>query len=639
MTAETLTGSVAAETRRALRDAALAYAARGWRVFPLHTAHDGQCSCGSAKCSSPGKHPRTPRGFKDASTDALMIRRWWRDWPDANVGIATGGMAGIVVLDVDGPSGARTLKDNGGAPPTPQVKTGKGAHFYFRHPGHPVACSAGKLPGIDVRGDGGYVVAPPSIHVFGHAYVWLVDPNTELAEPPGWLMALAGASKAPRSRSKATPVRGISEGARNDTLYRLGRSLHARDAATGTIRAALHAENRARCRPPLADREVDAIAAHVATQADRDDFTSAPDAADDDAEVPDVADESTDEEELFSEPVSALLEGKLPAIRWFVKPMLAVGNSGFIGAEPKVGKSWLGLDLARCVASGVDFLGYHVPKARRVLYIQEEDSRRRVSSRLRRLVKGAGDSPPTDEMLRVIVRRGFRIDQPNFQKSLRQELSEFQPALVVVDVFNSVHTKDELNQQQMTEVLRAFTRLNRKYGCAFLLLHHFRKASPMPGRAPRGGQMLRGSSALHGWSENSLYLTPSGERSFYVEVESKDASCESFEVEIVDDEDGGVRLESGPIFPTSAKAAEKDWASVVKLFDKKQTVAVSDVAKAIDRTKKTAQGRLKKWVEQGRLEEECLDSGGPNGTFIYRVVKSTEESPEGGIAKGKKGGE
>src|SRR6266536_5019093 len=84
------------------RDAALAYAKKGWHVLPLHTP-DSQapCSCLKANCDSIGKHPRTMHGLKDATTDETAIRRWWDMWPKANVGIVTGRVSGFVVLDVD----------------------------------------------------------------------------------------------------------------------------------------------------------------------------------------------------------------------------------------------------------------------------------------------------------------------------------------------------------------------------------------------------------------------------------------------------------------------------------------------------------------------------------------------------------
>lgn len=68
-----------------LLDSALVYAARGWRVFPAHTVADGRCSCGEDDCASPGKHPRTQHGVKNATRKASQIRQWWTRWPDANV--------------------------------------------------------------------------------------------------------------------------------------------------------------------------------------------------------------------------------------------------------------------------------------------------------------------------------------------------------------------------------------------------------------------------------------------------------------------------------------------------------------------------------------------------------------------------
>ena len=83
------------------RGAALEYAQRGWHVLPLHSIRNGRCSCGKAECESPGKHPRTTSGLKDATTDPEQIRAWWETWPAANVGTRTGAEAGIFALDLD----------------------------------------------------------------------------------------------------------------------------------------------------------------------------------------------------------------------------------------------------------------------------------------------------------------------------------------------------------------------------------------------------------------------------------------------------------------------------------------------------------------------------------------------------------
>lgn len=164
-----------------LLSAALDYARRGWAVLPLHSAGPGGCSCRRRKCASAGKHPRTRRGVKNATTDEETIRLWWYRWPNANVGIATGKKSGLVVLDVDprhgGDESLRELfSGRGTIPKTPTVKTGGGGlHLYFEHPGERVKGRVGVMPGLDVRADGNYVVAPPSLHVCGEVYSW--DPE------------------------------------------------------------------------------------------------------------------------------------------------------------------------------------------------------------------------------------------------------------------------------------------------------------------------------------------------------------------------------------------------------------------------------------------------------------------------------
>ena len=80
---------------------ALAYARQGWPVFPIHTPTDYHCSCGTPKCKDIGKHPRTPHGWKDATTDEAMIRHWWTRWPQANIGGSTGAVSGFIGLDID----------------------------------------------------------------------------------------------------------------------------------------------------------------------------------------------------------------------------------------------------------------------------------------------------------------------------------------------------------------------------------------------------------------------------------------------------------------------------------------------------------------------------------------------------------
>src|SRR5262245_23577095 len=156
---------------------ALYYTSRGWRVFPLHTVAAGRCACGDPNCSSPGAHPRKQHGEKDASDDPEQVRAWWAQWPDANVGIATGAISGLVVIVIDPLKGgeesfAKLQQELPSAfVQLLKVRTGSGgAHLYFQHPGGHVPCRTNVRPGIDVKTDDGYVVAPPSLDVNGVRY-------------------------------------------------------------------------------------------------------------------------------------------------------------------------------------------------------------------------------------------------------------------------------------------------------------------------------------------------------------------------------------------------------------------------------------------------------------------------------------
>ncbi len=169
---------------------ALDYIESGLRVIPLHHPTEDGCSCGRDPCASEGKHPRTSHGVKDASSDPKQIERWWSRWPDANIGIATG--MGIVVLDLDGETGREWLEENSErVPETLRVTTGNGIHLYFQTPdGEPIGnrkITGGERGEVLLKGNGGYVVAPPSDHPSGITYQF-DDPDVEVAILPDWIL-------------------------------------------------------------------------------------------------------------------------------------------------------------------------------------------------------------------------------------------------------------------------------------------------------------------------------------------------------------------------------------------------------------------------------------------------------------------
>ena len=251
--------------------AALTYAARGWSVVPIEPR---------------GKRPLVAwRELQQRIADAAEIEAWYQRWPDANVGIVTGAVSGLVVVDVDPQHGgqdslAQIEREHGPLPRTAEVATGGGGrHLYFGHPGGTLHNRAGLRPGLDVRGDGGCVVAPPSVHPNGRCYAWRIAPqDTRLADLPAWLLdptQPGGRSSHSLAHWRQLVREGVDEGARNATLASLAGHLlwHQVDAAVAL--ELLLAWNRMRCRPPLPDDEVARVVQSIARLHERDGDTPA----------------------------------------------------------------------------------------------------------------------------------------------------------------------------------------------------------------------------------------------------------------------------------------------------------------------------------------------------------------------------
>jgi putative DNA primase/helicase len=230
----------------AAKGEAAEYHRRGWSPIPI-----------KERSKEPNLRELRPYLARKATQEELGAWSW------SGVGIVTGPLSGVLVLDVDGPEGEGELRKHG-HPVTPMVRTASGGlHLYFKHPEQHVRTGIRVAPGLDVKASGGYVVAPPSVGPNGEAYEWILSPEeTELAEPPGWLMALLE-----RERPKGpTPSVGerILPGARNKELTSIAGTMRRRGMGEAEILAALQVANDQRCQPPLEVAEVEKIAASVA---------------------------------------------------------------------------------------------------------------------------------------------------------------------------------------------------------------------------------------------------------------------------------------------------------------------------------------------------------------------------------------
>jgi hypothetical protein len=246
-------------TRSGKVETAQRYLDRGWCVLPLR-ARD--------------KRPLILwEPLQSARPSAEQVADWFSRWPDANIGIVTGEISNLIVLDIDPKHGGDASLERlehrfGPLPATIEATTGGGGrHLYFAHPGGLIRNRTGLAQGIDLRGDGGYIVAPPSIHPSGLPYAWASGRSPDdimLAALPRWILLPSG----PRARRTLSDWRqlvreGVPEGQRNSSIASLAGHLLWHQVDPQVVLELLLAWNRMRCRPPLDDAEVAQVVSNI----------------------------------------------------------------------------------------------------------------------------------------------------------------------------------------------------------------------------------------------------------------------------------------------------------------------------------------------------------------------------------------
>lgn len=473
--------------------AALDYARRGWPVIPLHAPTADGCSCHSSSCGSVGKHPRTAHGLKDATTDEGVIHHWWGMWPDANVGVVTGAGAGLVVLDVDprhgGDESLRVLgEQHGRLPQTATSRTGGGGHhLLFAHPGGRIRNKVNLAAGLDIRADGGYIVAPPSLHASGQRYEWDEDPDDSLSPPPQWLLALIeGGTKKPEpssgqrsnGRLHAELIEAvIPEGARNASLASIAGTVRRVGWGEDIIGLFLQTVNEARCDPPLPSEEVAAIAKSVSRYPPEFPLETGVVAGHQAPGIPQTTNNSgslmvgsqvdykVNAKELRDEATAA------GAVNLPYLPLL--GQDGFlvegwthlIAGYPKVGKTQLMVQL--CMSWS----------PRLVLYITEEP-RHLWGYRLAKM--------DAWEQGTILPGLGAPIEQ------LLGEIRGGEEEIVVIDTVRLLGLKDENDNSALAAQLFPIIAACREGGKTLILLHHTRKGGGEHGEGIAGGHAFLG---------------------------------------------------------------------------------------------------------------------------------------------------
>ena len=453
-------------------DAALKYAERGWAVFPV----------------SKDKNPLTENGFKDATTDKEQIREWFNRFTGANIGIATGQVSGgLVVIDVDideskgkfGNESLETWQEENCCmfSDTLTATTGRGGKHYYFHSAEPFGCKVGALESVDIRGDGGYVIAPPSRHKNGCFYKW--DDEEEViasvqddSDVEFFLHECFKKSGKAESDHFEIPDETVT-GHRNDTLFKFAASKQALGMDDATIRLLIHGYNKQNCKPPLPDEEVETILKSVLERYKKGEKSEK---AEEQAVKPIEQTKAKKKRKLKKG--SELMEKDIPEPIVYVglereDPMLVEGTC-ILSAKPKLGKSWFVLGMCLAICRGEDFLGYKTKKCS-CLYLDLETSE---SIQKKRLTKACGEREVPDN---------FYIDtetdnlEDGFIDQIRNYLEQDPNiGVVVVDVFQIIRSKQDAKnkENEYQHAYRDITPLNNlalEKHLSIILVCHDRK--------------------------------------------------------------------------------------------------------------------------------------------------------------------
>jgi len=451
---------------------AQAYAKKGWLVFPLHYQVEGECSCGDKDCDNPAKHPRTPHGYLDATTDPDTITGWWTNWPDANIGVATGAVSGIVVVDTDlkndGPRTWSDLQDIHGPVDTLSVLTGGGGnHWIFRAPtnGH-LKGTAGKIGvGIGTRAEGGYIVAPPSVHVSGDRYEW--DHRAEIAPVPDWVLDLwedQGTGHGAQFVDAEIDV--IPDGQRNDTLFRIASTMRRQNLSESAIVTGLGAIP---CETLMTEDEIRKIASSAGR------YTP--------VETP-----------MANAPqlkITTMKNIQARRTRWLWPGKFPQGKLTVIAGDPGLGKSFLTLDVAARVSVGGLWPDGGTAPIGDVLLITAEDG---LDDTVRPRLDLLGADVSRIHSIEITVDN----DGESVALSLTDHLQQIEDAIVVYKVILLVidpilaltGKKDTHKSGDVRSVLAPLSAMADRTSCAVVAIMHLNKNSK------EGNALYRVTSSL-----------------------------------------------------------------------------------------------------------------------------------------------
>lgn len=414
------------------------------------------------------------------------IKSWFGN-QDKNIGIVTGKMSGITVVDVDlNKGGNSSLSELGIASLTTAI-SGHGLHLYFKYSDDERIKTVVKmLPGIDIRSEGGIIVAPPSLHETGKRYTWqngIPISKNRLSDFPleKFLLYFTKESLQRKSNKEGwitEVLNDLTSGKRHQQFAKVIGKLNSTGWSSQDIITMLtpHATD---CNFDLTELEK-----QVKSMCER---------------YKDQVPKPVEDKSLKF--TSTEIFDNVTEVEWLVEGLIPDESLTFLVGDPKGKKSWFALETALSVAMGKKVAGRFSTRKGTVLYIQLEDGLKRLAPRYHKLVRGYGSEPDKENFVTYV---GFelKLSNPDYWNMLLSKCREISPTLIVIDTLARSHNANENNTQEMSLIVDKLCQLRDAIHCSVLIVHHLRKESYMMGKPTK--RVMRGNNVIEAAAESIL---------------------------------------------------------------------------------------------------------------------------------------
>lgn len=481
-----------------MREWAHNYARMGWSVIPIWWTNKGRCACGDARCNAPGKHPVIHRWseFQKRIASPSEIDTWWQRWPLANIAVITGSVSNLVVIDIDNADSELNFN-------TLSSVTGRGGrHYFFKSGEERYKNAVGVMDGVDIRGEGGYVLVPPSIHASGNTYFWA--DIVEIADLPDDAKRIV--TLKPKPNIAANNSDTVQEGGRNNAIT----SFIGKLARTGLLYSDLVDTalvwNAKHCSPPLSRQEVETVVDSVI----RIHKQNHPEP---EKVQPNASPTTAFGVKTFDDMIRAY--GGMDE-EWLIADWLPTKTCGLVVAPPGTFKTWMLLDLAIAVSTGSKFMGrYETHDSGPVLLVQQEDPFPMLVSRIASIME-VGEIeidndeytvplPPASPPIYWHCERSLNFDNKEAVRAFTEVVLDMQPKLIIIDPLYSMISMEDYGSGGAQSML-LFKKIRDKYGCSFIVAHHTTKKIDQGSRIRDSAW---GSQFLNAWLETGWQIRAS----------------------------------------------------------------------------------------------------------------------------------